>query len=226
MRNMEPRRTAAHLYVPMMAEKTDVVFNLAVIPLPASLEQPRWASDVNWVNATVMAELLRPGTFARLVLVEPIIFPGPPYRRFEENPMSAAALKRRATFESAAAAFASYEGRGPFAGWDPAILQTYTEAGFTFDGDGGWTLKCPPEQEAEFYRGATLHGAWSRLGEIRCTVAVVGGADSTSHPREFLEAQAAQFPNAAVMVVPEATHFVPMERPGVIADLISGGPLG
>ncbi len=172
--------------------------------------------------ALVMAELLRPGTFGRLVLIEPIIFPGPPYHRFEDNPMSAAALRRRSTFESADAVVASYQGRGPFSGWDADVLRAYAEYGFAPDGEGGWTLKCPPEQEAEFYRGATLHGAWSRLGEIGCPTLLVGGADSSSHPRSFLEAQAARFPEAVVRVVEEATHFVPMERPGVIADLIPG----
>src|SRR4030065_574868 len=63
--------------------------------------------------ALAMAELLRPGTFRALVLVEPIVFP-PPYFRAEENPMSAAALRRRSSFPSPEAALASFRGAGAF----------------------------------------------------------------------------------------------------------------
>jgi len=48
-------------------EKIDVVFNLAVIPLPASLERPRWTVHVNFMIASVFAELARLGKFRTLV---------------------------------------------------------------------------------------------------------------------------------------------------------------
>ena len=48
-------------------EKVDIVFNLAVIPLPTSLERPRWTIDVNVSIATVFCELLREGFYKTLV---------------------------------------------------------------------------------------------------------------------------------------------------------------
>ena len=51
----------------MRDEATEVVFNLAVIPLPTSLERPRWTIDVNVGSATVVAELLRQGAYQTLV---------------------------------------------------------------------------------------------------------------------------------------------------------------
>lgn len=45
----------------------DVVFNLAVIPLPTSLERPRWSVDVNVGIATVASELLREGRYQTLI---------------------------------------------------------------------------------------------------------------------------------------------------------------
>ncbi len=170
--------------------------------------------------ALVMAELLRPGTLRAMVLVEPIVFPGPPYVRMEENPMSAGALRRRATFPSSDAVVDSYRGRGPFAHWDERVLRAYATHGFRADGAGGWTLKCAPEQEAEFYRGATLHGVWSRLGEVEPPVLVVGGAASTSHTPDFLRLQAEQFPHASVRIVDGASHFLPMEQVGVMAEIV------
>lgn len=48
-------------------ERTDVVFNLAVVPLPASLERPRWSVEHNVELALVPCELLREGLYATLV---------------------------------------------------------------------------------------------------------------------------------------------------------------
>ncbi len=45
----------------------DVVFNLAVVPLPASLERPRWSVMQNVALATVPCELQRMGRFRTLV---------------------------------------------------------------------------------------------------------------------------------------------------------------
>lgn len=48
-------------------ERIDVIFNLAVIPLPTSLERPRWTVDVNVAIATVASELLREGRYHTLI---------------------------------------------------------------------------------------------------------------------------------------------------------------
>jgi UDP-glucose 4-epimerase len=48
-------------------ERVDVVFNLAVVPLPASLERPRWCVEQNIELAMVPAELQRQGLFETLV---------------------------------------------------------------------------------------------------------------------------------------------------------------
>ncbi len=168
----------------------------------------------------VMAELSRPGTFRGLLLIEPIVFP-PPYVRYEHLPLAVRAERRRASFPSRRDARDSFEGRGPFAHWTGEALDAYVGCGFE-ERDGEWALKCRPEIEAEWYRSATLHGAWDRLGEIGCPAIVAGGAESDSHPAAFLEEQAGRFTDATAEVVEGATHFVPMERPGRVADLIAG----
>jgi len=190
---------------------------LAVVDHAAG-ERPAGLGHSSGAAALVMAELLRPGTFRALVLVEPIVFP-PPYFRAEENPMSAAALRRRASFPSPEAALAAFRGRGPFRYWTDEALALYATHGLRPQG-GAWALKCPPELEAEFYRGATAHGAWEGLGEVGCPVLLVAGADSDSHPAPFLEASGRRFGDARLEVVPGAGHFVPMEQPGAVAGLL------
>lgn len=51
----------------MAVEATDVVFNLAVVPLPTSLVRPRWSADTNFAIVSVVCELLRQGCFDTLV---------------------------------------------------------------------------------------------------------------------------------------------------------------
>lgn len=169
--------------------------------------------------ALVMAELLRPGTFAVLVLVEPIIFPLPPVRT-EDFSMTRAALRRRRSFPSPEAAAEALRGRGAFTGWSETALALYGAHALRPE-EGAWALKCAPEIEAEFYRGATAHGAWQRLGELCCPVTLVGGAESDSHSAAFLLAMQERFGSARLEVVPGAGHFLPMERPEALAALVA-----
>jgi UDP-glucose 4-epimerase len=50
-------------------DEADVVFNLAVVPLPASLERPRWSVEHNVLLALLPCELLRAGLFETLIHV-------------------------------------------------------------------------------------------------------------------------------------------------------------
>jgi UDP-glucose 4-epimerase len=47
--------------------RVDVVYNLAVVPLPASLTRPRWSTEHNIELATVPCELLREQRYATLI---------------------------------------------------------------------------------------------------------------------------------------------------------------
>ncbi len=51
----------------LASEQIEVVFDLAVIPLPTSLERPRWTVDTNVTAATTICELLRAGEFSTLI---------------------------------------------------------------------------------------------------------------------------------------------------------------
>jgi len=175
--------------------------------------------------AVAMAEIERPGSFDALVLIEPIVHP-PPFRREEDGPLTVQALRRRSSFPSTDGAFASFHGRGPFAGWTDDALRAYVEHGTVDDGNGGRRLACPPEVEAEFYRSAYAHGAWERLGEIGCPVIVVVGEHSDTHTLEFTDSLAGQFAKGRAVTVPGATHFVPMEKPREVAETVRDALIG
>lgn len=166
--------------------------------------------------ALVLAELLRPGTFERLVLIEPIIFP-PPFRVMEDMPLATLALRRRAFFESAAAAYTNYHHKAPFSSWDERSLRAYVEYCFREEGEV-WSLKCRPEVEADVYRAATAHGAFARLGEIQAPVLVIVGAETTTYPQGYAMELAARFAEGSLHSIERGSHFLPMEHPARVAE--------
>ena len=166
--------------------------------------------------ALAMAEMLKPGLFSGLVLVEPIVFP-PPYGRFPHNPMSNAAQRRRDRFVSRETAFANWRAKPAFAGWEERALWAYVNGGLRNEGDE-YVLKCSRESEAETFMAATEHRAWDRLGEVSAETIVIAGEHSTTHQIPFLEEIVGRMPAARFEVVPGTSHMVWMERPGVIAE--------
>ncbi|MGI9667764.1 MAG: alpha/beta fold hydrolase [Acidimicrobiia bacterium] len=167
-------------------------------------------------SAVARAEALSPGLFSRLVLIEPIVFP-PPYER-KEIPLASIAERRRRSFPTKDGALQRFA-NGPFATWEPETLNLYVDHGFR-DGPDGWTLKCDPDVEADYYREGTNVDTWDLLPGIECPVALVVGAKSDTHRGLALELLASQFRDVEVFTVPDATHFVPMEYPGEVARLV------
>ncbi|MGH8928014.1 MAG: alpha/beta fold hydrolase [Acidimicrobiia bacterium] len=167
--------------------------------------------------ALVMAEIISPGTFAALVLVEPMLFP-PPYRRWM-NPLAEAILKRRRTFDSRSSARKNFASKPPFDTRHPAALDGYIEGGL-IDSEGGCALACSPEDESDIYQGATAHGAWEKAGEVATPTLVLAGESSDTHPIERVRAITDQLGKAGWEVIPGASHFLPMERPDLVARRI------
>jgi pimeloyl-ACP methyl ester carboxylesterase len=169
--------------------------------------------------ALIMAELLDPGTFAALLLVEPIIFPDPADTTHAPS-LAAAARNRRRTFASPEAAMTNWRGRGPFRNWDERALEAYARGGLRHE-DGAWVLKCAPEIEAQFYLSSTAHGAFARLGEVDSSVHLLAGEHSNTHRPALVDAIVGSIAGATGEIVPNAGHFLPMECPDVVAARLS-----
>ncbi len=163
--------------------------------------------------AIAMAQVQDPTRFRGLILIEPIIFPGPHVR--VEHFLSPGALKRKREFPSREAALANFASRQLFARWHPDALAGYVECGFR--GDGPVTLVCDPEIEADIYRASNDHDTWDRLHMIEVPVLVMVGAESDTisgnHPRSLTSLM----PKAGLEVVDGAGHFLAMERPDLVA---------
>ncbi len=178
------------------------------------------ASDVVGVGhsagatALVFAEASRPGTFSRLVLMDPTLLP-PEFRSVAPsgfNPMSEQARRRRAIWNSTDEMMERLRSGTPLASWREDFLRAYVTYGTSPLADGTVQLKCPPDIEAQVYAGAPAHDGWDRLADISCPMLVLTGNSSHLWAGGRSEQLASQVRNGRVEVI-EGGHFFPMENP-------------
>lgn len=182
-------------------------------------------------HLTVQAAALRPETYRALLLVDPTIFPFEYYGT--EPPDAAFTLRRRAVWSSPDEMFERFRNRGPFARWQPEILRDYCDYGLlpngsTLGDSQGYVLACPPPIEASIYwnSNAPESNIYPDLASIRQPV-VVMRAGAVRIPGVFNLAAsptavdlASKFARGRDMVLPECSHYIPMERPDAVIEEI------
>ncbi len=163
----------------------------------------------------MLVELERPGTFTSAWLFEPILVPRDA-KDFGsgDNPLAAAARRRRETFVSRDEAYERYMAKPPFAGCDGDSVRAYVDHGFVDVGDGV-RLRCRGETEARTFEGARTD-VFDRLGAVRIPVTLVSGGDG-GPPAQVAEQAAEAIPDARLLRWPDLSHFGPLEDPVRIA---------
>ena len=169
----------------------------------------------------LMAELARPGTFAGLVLFEPIAFPPEPIDHGRIAEIAAAARRRREVFPSRDDAFANYASKPPLNVLVPAALRAYVDHGFVDQPDGSVRLRCDPEHEAAIFEAGARQGTFARLGEIGCPVVVAAGSPSDNAPGALAPMVADALALGRFVRFDDLTHFGPMQDPARIAGLVT-----
>ncbi|MHB1988106.1 MAG: alpha/beta fold hydrolase [Acidimicrobiales bacterium] len=169
--------------------------------------------------AMLLAEEAEPQTFSSLYCFEPIVrpddeSPGPSY----ENPLSAAALRRRESFDSFDAAVASFRTKPAFSKLHPQALTAYVKDGFEQLADGSVRLKCRPADEARVYAYANSHRAYTRLGDVTCPVTLARGSESEFIDAQVIETLALRLRFRRIEVIPGVGHLGPLERPDLVAE--------
>jgi pimeloyl-ACP methyl ester carboxylesterase len=170
--------------------------------------------------ALLMAEQRRPGTFSRLWLFEPIVFPPAEGGGTLQNPLAAGARRRRPTFPDRDAAYANFASKPPLAVLDPAALRAYVDDGLR-DTPGGDVveLKCTPAVEAQVFESGMTHATFAHLAEVRCPVTVAASGDGVG-PAVVAPLLAATLPAGQLVRHPALTHFGPMEDPRGMAAAV------
>ncbi|KAJ3324696.1 hypothetical protein HDU93_002726 [Gonapodya sp. JEL0774] len=149
-------------------------------------------------------EVFHPGTFDRIIAVEPVIASDEgtvreiEVRDKRRNATADQAAKRKDVFVSREAVFASWSSQSGFFGrWNKESLRAYVDDGIIpLDRTGTmlsketeeqdivkavkWTLKTPKDQEAATFRGHQdfTDIVWRNLHTIRCPVTVVTGSET------------------------------------------------
>jgi pimeloyl-ACP methyl ester carboxylesterase len=162
----------------------------------------------------VLGEAARPGTYPRLWLYEPIIFPSlevmPPNQDFS---MAQSARRRRNEWASKEDAYASYSSKAPLDVMTEESLRAYVDYGLRDRGDGVFELKCRPEVEAQTYTMGPNHGAFALLVDVHPPAIVVCGEHTKSIPPDIARTIAERLPQGSVEVMAGVGHFGPQEDP-------------
>jgi pimeloyl-ACP methyl ester carboxylesterase len=176
-------------------------------------------------HTTVQAAALRPRTYRALLLVDPTIW-APEY--YDTEPLDASfTLRRRNSWASPDEMYERFKARRPFLRWRPEILRDYCNYGL-LPRDGEFVLACPPAVEASIYVNAKEPAAniYAEVAQIQHP-AVVMRAGRVRQPGVFdLAASptapdlASRFAHGREIVLPDASHFIAMEEPEMVADEI------
>jgi pimeloyl-ACP methyl ester carboxylesterase len=164
--------------------------------------------------ALIFAETMRPGTFSRLVLMDPTTLP-PEFRAMTahlENPMAESARRRRAIWDSPEQMVDRLRNGTPLAGWREDFLRAYAIYGMTERVDGTFELKCPPAIEAQVYAEAGSNDGWDRIAHLQPPTLLLTGEDSPMWSAGRNEEAAERLPNGRAATI-RGGHFFPMENP-------------
>jgi pimeloyl-ACP methyl ester carboxylesterase len=168
-----------------------------------------------------------PDRFEAIVLVDPVIMSPEAYAMWQpSDPKEHPVARRRNRFDSPGAFRENLAGRGSFDLWQPAVLKDYCGFGVLPDKDrGDFVLACPPIVEASIYGGSAGTNIYDLIDEIEIQVTVL-----RAKPREEGSAQmdfassptwpelASRFKRGVDVLLPELSHFIPMQAPELVAE--------
>ena len=174
-------------------------------------------------TTSLMAAPHAQGVIRRLVLFDPVLMPerGEPVPGdIAQSPMVQGALRRRSQFASREAAIAAYEGRGAFKTWSRAQITDYVAAGFVDLEDGSVELACAPAWEASNF-AVYDHQAWAAALACPCPVKILRAEHgSTCRIDDHIDTLLATG-RYEIETIPGSSHFLPMERPELVRDVLT-----
>ena len=136
-------------------------------------------------------------------------------------PLARKARRRRKLFNGKKEALKRFiSGRGIFKTWSKEFVEAYLECGLLEKDSETAILKCDPELEAQIFESIPLN-AWKYGRKIDCPVLAIRGAQSDVFAAESAERLKRVVPDYELITVPEAGHFVPMEKPHECAYIIA-----
>ena len=175
-------------------------------------------------TTSLLAAALSPARVRELVLFEPVILPPEMIERAMTGellygPMVDGALKRRTVFADRQTAWRAYHGRGAFKTWTDAMLADYVADGFRDLPDGHIEIACPPDWEASSYK-AQGNDVWGAFQHSLCPIRLYKAEHASSCRMTAEQALEIGSGRIEVTAIPNATHFLPMEQPGLVQEAL------
>lgn len=133
---------------------------------------------------------------------------------------AAGAARRRPSFSSKADALANFRTKRAFARWPDEWLEAYVEHGF-LEADAEVALACQPAWESLTFTN-TEHWPWPHLRALgrQVPVRILAGSRGSTFPKLARILTKLMLPQAEIEVLPEASHFLPMENSEFLHDWI------
>ncbi|NOX34251.1 MAG: alpha/beta hydrolase [Deltaproteobacteria bacterium] len=177
---------------------------------------------------TYAAAALYPHLFSKLILLDPIIFP-PEIVLFATlirktgfaRHLSLPKMTRgkKSEFQSRKEALAHYSGKGMFKSWKPEFVRAYVDTAIEKDSSTTYGLCCSPEFEAQIYEFVPFN-TWRHANHINIPVLVVRGEKSDLFFKKAGQRLAKKMKNCTFVEQKKLGHFLMMEDPDKIIDII------
>jgi pimeloyl-ACP methyl ester carboxylesterase len=187
-------------------------------------------------HAMVDAAALRPEAFRRLMLIDPVIASPDQYGEGGWTISNLAGMqhptaKRKRRFASPEAMIERFRDRVPYAVFHPEALEAYCRFGLLPTAhDDEWKLACPPEIEASIYltsrTNRDIHDSVRRV-DVPVLLLRAKRPAELRDPMDFSSSPTwpglvGELRRGREIHFADHTHFLPMELPDRIAELILG----
>ena len=178
--------------------------------------------------ASLLAAADDPGLFRAVVAVDPLVLTGRVSTFWglmkgvglgSRLGLVRGARSRRGQWPDRETVLSSYRRKRIFKFWDPEVLDDYIDCGTVVMPEGTLGLRYPKAWEARIFEIAP-HNLWPRLRRLQVPTLFIQGETSDTFRDAAVRRVAREVPMAEVAVVRNSTHFVPMERPQELGDVI------
>ncbi len=168
--------------------------------------------------------------FKALLLFEPAVFAPRAYAaagqfKMFDSPEEHPYAKRKADWDSPRQWFDTIKNRSPFDLWSEEVLWDHCQHGLGQTEQGGYELRCPPLVEAETSLECASTDIHPMLSSVDVPVKVFRGksARGIRHPLDTIHSLtwpqlAHSFSDGVDIQHAELSHYIPMERPELIAE--------
>ena len=170
----------------------------------------------------------RPELVRALVLIEPVLIE--PALRLKMKaarclgltrrmPIAQAAARRTMVFDSRQAAVDNFVGKGAFESWPRSWIEAYVDGGVRDQPDGTVRLSCDRRWETRSFASGPPY-VLGRLSKVNCPITLVVGRRGTTCSDRARDAFLKVAPKTQLLAREDASHFLPMEQPNLVAELL------